>query len=202
MDINGWMLSAKLALIFDYINRRFTERLLKDRQFLYSNVWILDSSSSHHVSFIFFFLSSFFQDKNDTEPSTTYRVETESCVCIAPRNYAKGEQINIFYGERSNADFLVHNGFVYPENHHDVLKIKFGISNSDSYMLRLALLRKLKLPPSGEYLIKADKEQPIHSSVLAFVRIFKMNEGKMCSFSLLFGNLHHYCDTSSQLPLY
>lgn len=92
---------------------------------------------------------------------------------------AKGEQIYIFYGERSNADFLVYNGFVYPENYHDAIKVKFGISNSDSYMLRLALLRKLKLPASGEYLIRADKTNPIHPSVLAFIRIFKMNEGKL-----------------------
>ena len=105
-------------------------------------------------------------------------METQSCVCIAPQDVAKGEQIYIFYGERSNADFLVYNGFVYPENYHDAIKVKFGISNSDSYMLRLALLRKLKLPASGEYLIRADKTNPIHPSVLAFVRIFKMNEGK------------------------
>ncbi len=96
---------------------------------------------------------------------------------MAPQNFAKGEQISIFYGERSNADFLVHNGFVYPENYHDMLKVKFGISNTDAYLLRLALLRKLKLPPSGEYLIKCDRENPIHSSVLAFLRIFKMTEG-------------------------
>lgn len=118
------------------------------------------------------------KDKKDTEISTTYQVETQSCVCIAPQDVARGEQIYIFYGERSNADFLVYNGFVYSENYHDAVKVKFGISNSDSYMLRLALLRKLKLPASGEYLIKADKTNPIHPSVLAFVRIFKMDEGK------------------------
>lgn len=124
-----------------------------------------------------FLLRNYFKEKNDSEPSTTYQVETKSCVCIAPRNYCAGEQINIFYGKRSNADFLVHNGFVYPENHHDAVKIRFGISNSDAYLLRLALLRKLKLPASGEYLIKSDTENPIHLSVLGFVRIFKMTEG-------------------------
>ena len=111
---------------------------------------------------------------------------------------AKGEQIYIFYGERSNADFLVYNGFVYPENYHDAIKVKFGISNSNSYMPRLALLRKLKLPASGEYLIRADKTNPIHPSVLAFVRIFKMNEGKL---ELHFCALNNFLSYSTETLL-
>lgn len=36
-------------------------------------------------------------------------------------------QISIFYGARSNAELLVHNGFVYPENDMDRTAIKLGI---------------------------------------------------------------------------
>lgn len=35
-------------------------------------------------------------------------------------------QISIFYGARSNAELLVHNGFVYPENDMDRTAIKLG----------------------------------------------------------------------------
>lgn len=75
---------------------------------------------------------------------------------------------------------------MYPENHHDVVKVRFGISNSDSYYsLRIALLKKLKLPSSGEFTIKVDEKNPIDFSVLAFVRIFKMNEGRSAYIALL-----------------
>ena len=35
-------------------------------------------------------------------------------------------QIRIFYGARANAEFLIHSGFVYPENKHDYLAVKLG----------------------------------------------------------------------------
>jgi len=35
-------------------------------------------------------------------------------------------QVFIFYGDRSNAEFLVHNGFIYSENDYDKLNIKLG----------------------------------------------------------------------------
>jgi len=107
-----------------------------------------------------------------------YCAERDCCECSAHRPFAAGQPITIFYGERSNADFLLHNGFVYPDNHHDSLKIKFGISNSDAYLPRIALLKKLKLPASGEYLVTCDRANPVHPSLLAFLRIFKMSEGK------------------------
>lgn len=114
-----------------------------------------------------------------------YCAERDCCECTAHRDFAAGDPITIFYGERSNADFLLHNSFVYPENHHDSVKIKFGISNSDAYLLRMGLLKKLKLPASGEYLITCNKQDPVHSSLLAFLRVFKMTEGTFDWISIL-----------------
>lgn len=129
-----------------------------------------------------FFL--FLQDRT-TEKSSMYCAERDCCECTAHRDFAAGDPITIFYGERSNADFLLHNSFVYPENHHDSVKIKFGISNSDAYLLRMGLLKKLKLPASGEYLITCNKQDPVHSSLLAFLRVFKMTEGTFDWISIL-----------------
>ena len=52
-----------------------------------------------------------------------------------------GEQVCIFYGERSNAELLVHNGFVFEENIHDRVVIQLGVSKSDSlYQMKDRLL--------------------------------------------------------------
>ena len=34
------------------------------------------------------------------------------------RDFKTGEQIFIYYGPRTNSDFFVHSGFVYPDNKH------------------------------------------------------------------------------------
>lgn len=36
-------------------------------------------------------------------------------------------QVLIFYGPRSNAELLLHNGFVFDANEHDRLAIRIGI---------------------------------------------------------------------------
>lgn len=50
---------------------------------------------------------------------------------MSVRDFHVGEQVCIFYGERSNADLLVHNGFVFEENAHDKVSIQLGVSKSD-----------------------------------------------------------------------
>lgn len=46
---------------------------------------------------------------------------------IAVRDYKPLEPVNIFYGWRSNRDFLLHNGFVPLEkNTRDIYKLKIG----------------------------------------------------------------------------
>ncbi|KAK3092996.1 hypothetical protein FSP39_009816 [Pinctada imbricata] len=80
--------------------------------------------------------------------STEYDIEKDCLECFAMRSYKKDEQIFMFYGARSNAEFLVHNGFVYPDNELDRTAIKLGISKGDPmFDKKTELLAKLQLPP-------------------------------------------------------
>jgi len=48
--------------------------------------------------------------------TTFYNQETASTECHAMRNYKKGEQMFIYYGERANSKLLLYQGFVFSKN--------------------------------------------------------------------------------------
>ena len=65
----------------------------------------------------------------------------DSCKSLSVKDFVTGEQVCIFYGERSNADLLVHNGFVFEGNIHDTVGIQLGVSRSDPlYQMKERLL--------------------------------------------------------------
>ena len=68
----------------------------------------------------------------------------DSCKSLSVKDFKAGEQVCIFYGERSNAELLVHNGFVYEDNLHDRVLIQLGVSRSDAlYKMKDKLLTAL-----------------------------------------------------------
>ncbi|XP_057715650.1 actin-histidine N-methyltransferase isoform X1 [Corythoichthys intestinalis] len=82
--------------------------------------------------------------------TTGYNLEDDRCECVALRNYKENEQIYIFYGTRSNADFFVHNGFFFQDNLHDRVKIKLGISKSERlYAMKAEVLARAGIPVSA-----------------------------------------------------
>ncbi|KAL0280513.1 UNVERIFIED_CONTAM: hypothetical protein PYX00_001782 [Menopon gallinae] len=117
--------------------------------------------------------------------TTQFKSELKRSECLAFKAFKEGEQVLIFYGKRSNSDFLLHNGFVYPENQHDSYRLKLGISKADPlYESRLKLLNRLGIPPSGEFYLYGGSE-PLDAVLLAFLRVFNMDEG----------NLQHWLDS-------
>ncbi|XP_017090647.2 actin-histidine N-methyltransferase [Drosophila bipectinata] len=95
--------------------------------------------------------------------------------CNAQQAYSAGEQFFIYYGDRSNAEFLVNNGFVDPDNHNDYVNIRLGLSPTDplvekraSILSALGIKRRVELRvlPAPVY---------IHGDLLAFVRVFNMS---------------------------
>lgn len=105
-------------------------------------------------------------------------METKSSECKAMRDFKKDEQIFIFYGQRTNLEFFVHNGFVYEDNSHDAYQINLGLSQSDAlFKKRAELLEEIELKTSETFMISLE-EQPIPDCMLAFCRIFSMNESK------------------------
>ncbi len=61
---------------------------------------------------------------------TDYDPEHGTCVCYATQPFKAGEEFKIFYGPRSNAELFIHQGFVYPSNKADSIKIKLGMALS------------------------------------------------------------------------
>ncbi|XP_067681659.1 actin-histidine N-methyltransferase-like [Haliotis asinina] len=110
-----------------------------------------------------------------------YSVEKDCSECYTLREFKAEEQIFIFYGARSNAEFLVHNGFVYPENEHDRLCLKLGISKGDPlFAAKAEVLNRIGLQPSRAFFLHVG-DNPVDGDLLAFLRVFNMEEDPLKS---------------------
>ena len=109
--------------------------------------------------------------------STDFNPELDCTECKACRDFQSGEQIFIFYGARTNSELFVHNGFVYPDNEHDGLRLRLGVSRDDPLQAeRMKLLGQLSIPASGDFMLKCGPE-PVDGNLLAFLRVFNMGPG-------------------------
>ncbi|XP_050344540.1 actin-histidine N-methyltransferase [Nymphalis io] len=115
--------------------------------------------------------------------TTDYNKELNRGECYALRDFQRSEQIFIFYGARPNADLFLHNGFVYPQNQHDSLSLALGVSSSDPLReAKLGLLTKLGLTGVTHYNLYKNSN-PISAELLAFIRIFNMNQEELTKWS-------------------
>ncbi|KAE8586395.1 hypothetical protein XENTR_v10021654 [Xenopus tropicalis] len=111
--------------------------------------------------------------------TTGYNLEDDRCECVALQDFKSGEQIYIFYGTRSNAEFVIHNGFFFENNLHDRVKIKLGVSKSDRlYAMKAEVLARAGIPTSSVFALHVT-EPPISAQLLAFLRVFCMNEDEL-----------------------
>ena len=123
-----------------------------------------------------------------SEISTDFDDANNITICMANRDFEKGEQYTIYYGKRSNADLLVHNGFVYSRPsieinagneescHHDFMVLRLGIGRNDPLAKpKYDLLDQLSIPRSGGQFIINMEEKPFDNVLLAFLRILCMN---------------------------
>ena len=96
---------------------------------------------------------------------------------MSNRDFVEGEQFTIFYGERSNADLLVHNGFTYSlaadkPSPHDTMLLRLGIGKTDPLAQpKFDLLDQLSIPRVGGHFKLTLAEKPFDNILLAFVRI-------------------------------
>nr|XP_054369844.1 actin-histidine N-methyltransferase isoform X4 [Mirounga angustirostris] len=110
--------------------------------------------------------------------TTGYNLEDDRCECVALRDFRAGEQIYIFYGTRSNAEFVIHSGFFFDNNSHDRVKIKLGVSKSDRlYAMKAEVLARAGIPTSSVFALHFT-EPPVSAQLLAFLRVFCMTEGR------------------------
>ncbi|XP_068111092.1 actin-histidine N-methyltransferase [Hyperolius riggenbachi] len=111
--------------------------------------------------------------------TTGYNLEDDRCECVALQQFQAGEQIYIFYGTRSNAEFVIHNGFFFENNTHDRVKIKLGVSKSDRlYAMKAEVLARAGIPTSSVFALHVT-EPPISAQLLAFLRVFCMTEDEL-----------------------
>ncbi|KAK7103751.1 actin-histidine N-methyltransferase-like [Littorina saxatilis] len=113
--------------------------------------------------------------------TTDFDTESNCSLCYAQEDVTAGNQIFMFYGPRSNGEFLVHNGFVYPENEHDRLCLKLGISKGDPLCeAKSEVLGKISLQASRSFYLHCG-ECPVDGELLAFLRVFSMDEDTLKS---------------------
>uniref|UniRef100_A0A8C2XIK9 protein-histidine N-methyltransferase n=1 Tax=Cyclopterus lumpus TaxID=8103 RepID=A0A8C2XIK9_CYCLU len=116
--------------------------------------------------------------------TTGYNLEDDRCECVALQDYKENEQIYIFYGTRSNAEFVIHNGFFFQDNAHDRVKIKLGVSKSERlYAMKAEVLARAGIPASCIFALHSN-EPPISAQLLAFLRVFCMTEGELKDYLL------------------
>uniref|UniRef100_A0A8C1I570 protein-histidine N-methyltransferase n=1 Tax=Cyprinus carpio TaxID=7962 RepID=A0A8C1I570_CYPCA len=111
--------------------------------------------------------------------TTGYNLEDDRCEFMALKDYKEAEQIYIFYGTRSNAEFVIHNGFFFEDNAHDRVKIKLGVSKSERlYAMKAEVLARAGIPASSIFALHCS-EPPISAQLLAFLRVFCMTEEEL-----------------------
>ncbi|CAL9687118.1 unnamed protein product [Knipowitschia caucasica] len=116
--------------------------------------------------------------------TTGYNLEDDRCECVALRDYKENEQIYIFYGTRSNAEFVIHNGFFFQDNAHDRVKIKLGVSKSERlYAMKAEVLARAGIPASCVFALHCN-DPPISAQLLAFLRVFCMTEEELKDYLL------------------
>ncbi|GFX57948.1 actin-histidine N-methyltransferase [Trichonephila clavipes] len=106
--------------------------------------------------------------------STDFDLEKGTLISYSFKSFSKGEEVCMFYGPRTNAEFMVHNGFVYAENENDAIEIKLGISKNDPLSSRKnELCSKLKVSPNGPFFLH--KQKFVNDELLKFLEINVMN---------------------------
>uniref|UniRef100_A0A1I8MNS6 protein-histidine N-methyltransferase n=1 Tax=Musca domestica TaxID=7370 RepID=A0A1I8MNS6_MUSDO len=111
--------------------------------------------------------------------TTFFNMETQQVESSAQEDYKKGEQIFIYYGDRTNSDLMIHNGFINASNPKDKISIKLGLSPSDVlFEKRAKLLELLSIPKNSELKVLPAPDF-ISPELLAFVRVFNMNEEQL-----------------------
>ncbi|XP_053949447.1 actin-histidine N-methyltransferase [Anastrepha ludens] len=104
-----------------------------------------------------------------------FNIEKQEMESSAQSDFKVGDQIFIHYGDRSNADLMIHNGFINATNPKDYVCIKLGLGTSDPlFEQRAKLLSLMKITKNTDLKVLPPPAY-ISPELLAFVRVFNMN---------------------------
>ncbi|GIY88642.1 actin-histidine N-methyltransferase [Caerostris extrusa] len=109
---------------------------------------------------------------------TDFDSQNDVLVSYSFKSFSRGEEVCMFYGPRTNAEFLVHNGFVYPENENDAVEIKLGISKNDPLCSQKnELCSKLNISANGPFFLH--KHNHVNDELLKFLQVNVMTSNDM-----------------------
>lgn len=175
LQVNPYLKKLKLKNHFTYDLYRWAVSCVMTRQNAIPSMTALESAVSslvplwdlcNHQSLKF---------------STDFNLEKDQLECYAMKDYAKGDEVFIFYGPRSNRDLFLHSGFVVPDNPHDCYHLKLGISRSDPlYKEKEQLCDKHSLPISGAFKLSLPSSESsqykLNTDLVNFCQILTANK--------------------------
>lgn len=110
--------------------------------------------------------------------TTMHDTGSETTEYTAMTSFNAGDQATMFYGKRTNSDFLLNSGFVPITNADDYLLIKLGVGKADSlFGLKNQLLTGLGIATSGDFVVESTGEPD--AQLNAFIRINAMTEAEL-----------------------
>uniref|UniRef100_A0A915ANH1 protein-histidine N-methyltransferase n=1 Tax=Parascaris univalens TaxID=6257 RepID=A0A915ANH1_PARUN len=105
----------------------------------------------------------------------------------ATKDYKRGDEVTIFYGNRTNRQFFLHNGFVPDgENKNDTYKLKIGFPRGDKQVrARLKLMHDAGFNAESRVFVfeVSASERPVPPSLLDFARVFLVENPTSVSLS-------------------
>ncbi|XP_077493635.1 SET domain containing 3 [Amblyomma americanum] len=118
---------------------------------------------------------------SDGKVLTDYDSSASMVRCYAMQDFQKGEEVTIFYGKRTNAEFFIHNGFVFENNRHDAVEIKLGVSKKDPlFAVKSKLCDDHDLSLSGTFALKA-RDRPVTEDLSTFLRILVLKDASQAT---------------------
>jgi hypothetical protein len=116
------------------------------------------------------------------EVMTGFDENAQQVLCRAMHTAAPGEQVYIFYGARSHADLLVHNGFLPDDDGDepgaaDYFLVRLSLNANDPlFAEKKRLAQRHKLPATGDFALRLFGPAAL---VLTFARIARLQAGEI-----------------------
>ncbi|KNC86165.1 hypothetical protein SARC_01691 [Sphaeroforma arctica JP610] len=110
---------------------------------------------------------------------TSFYNDEEGCIeCSAMNHFAAGQQVAMFYGPRTTAEFLLYSGFVPTPNTYDTLSLVLGVSTRDKlFAKKQQVLKMVSMPITLSFKLPRDVSLlGLPVELVAFLRVYTSNE--------------------------